>query len=129
ESALGVLSELVADVRDVTLPAPPDFAVLLAEAYAYHERYVTDPGARSLYDPVTLERLRAAGEFSTVEYYDARRELELVRNAIDAAFTDVDLLVTPTAPGLPEEIRNAQNPAEASGAEPSVRNTYPFNLY
>src|SRR5690606_29683165 len=80
-------------------------------------------------DPVTLERLLAAGEFSTVEYYDARRELELVRNAIDAAFTDVDLLVTPTAPGLPEEIRNAQNPAEASGAEPSVRNTYPFNLY
>ena len=33
------------------------------------------------------------------------------------------------AQGLPEAIRDAENPAEASGAEPSVRNTVLFNLY
>jgi aspartyl-tRNA(Asn)/glutamyl-tRNA(Gln) amidotransferase subunit A len=129
DEALVVLRGLTADIRDVTLPAPPEFAVLLAEAYAYHEPFLRDPAERELYDPVTLERLLAAGEFSTVEYYAARRELALSRHAIDSVFDDVDLLVTPTAPGLPELIRDAQNPAQASGAEPSVRNTYPFNLY
>jgi len=129
DEALVVLRNLTAGTRDVRLPTPPDFAVLLAEAYAYHKPYLDNPATRRLYDPVTLERLLAAGEFSTVEYYAARRELALVRNAIDNVFTSVDLVVTPTAPGLPETIANAQNPAEASGADPSVRNTYPFNLY
>src|SRR5690606_28941510 len=115
DEALVVLRNLTAGTRDVRLPTPPDFAVLLAEAYAYHKPYLDNPATRRLYDPVTLERLLAAGEFSTVEYYAARRELALVRNAIDNVFTSVDLVVTPTAPGLPETIANAQNPAEASG--------------
>jgi len=129
DEALGVLRSLTAETRDITMPEPPDFPVLLAEAYAYHKPWLDDPETRRLYDPVTLERLLAAGEFSTVEYYAARRELALARRAIDGVFADVDLIVTPTAPGLPETIANAQNPAEASGAEPSVRNTYPFNLF
>jgi aspartyl-tRNA(Asn)/glutamyl-tRNA(Gln) amidotransferase subunit A len=53
----------------------------------------------------------------------------MARRAIVKTFADVDLIVTPTTPGLPETIRNAQNPAEASGAEPSVRNTFQFNIY
>lgn len=129
EEALGVLRGLTAEMRDVALSPPPDFTVLLAEAYAYHLPYLRDPATLALYDPVTRERLLAAGEFSTTEYYEARRALALSRHAIETAFADVDLIVTPTAPGLPEKISDAQNPAEASGAEPSVRNTYPFNLY
>ncbi|HEX6994743.1 MAG TPA: amidase [Gammaproteobacteria bacterium] len=129
DEALAVLRGIAAETRDVTMPEPPGFAVLLAEAYAYHKPWLDDPATRRLYDPVTLERLLAAGEFSTVEYYEARRELALARRAIDSVFADVDLIVTPTTPGLPETIANAQNPAEASGAEPSVRNTYPFNLF
>ena len=129
DEALAVLRNITAATRSVRLPTPPDFAVLLAEAYAYHKPYLDNPATRRLYDPVTLERLLAAGEFPTEDYYAARRELELVRNAVDDVFNDVDLVVTPTAPGLPETIANAQNPEEASGAEPSVRNTYPFNLY
>ena len=46
-----------------------------------------------------------------------------------AVFSQVDVLVTPTTPGLPERIDEAINPSEASGAEPSTRNTAPFNLY
>jgi len=128
-AALDVLRGLTAVARDVSLPPTPDFAVLLAEAFAYHDEHLDVAANHALYDPVTLERLLAAGEFSAAEYIDARRELALVRNAIASVFSDVDLLVTPTAPGLPERIRDAQNPAEASGAEPSVRNTFPFNLY
>ena len=127
--ALGVLDELTAGSRDVELPPTAEFPVLLAEAFAWHEEYLADPANHRLYDAVTLERLLAAGRFSAAQYVAARRDLELARRAILRTFEEVDLVVTPTAPTLPEEIRNAQNPAEASGAEPSVRNTFPFNIY
>jgi aspartyl-tRNA(Asn)/glutamyl-tRNA(Gln) amidotransferase subunit A len=128
-AALEVLDGLTAGARDVELPRMPDFPVLLAEAYAYHERYLSDPANHRLYDRVTLERLLAAGEFSAARYIEARRELEIARHAIVETFSDVDLIVAPTTPGLPEKIRDAQNPAEASGAELSVRNTFAFNIY
>lgn len=127
--ALDTLSGLTAEVRDVTLPPSGDFPTLLAESYAWHQRYLADPDTRKLYDKVTLERLMAAGQFSTAQYIEARRQLALARNAIATAFADVDVLVTPTAPALPERIDEAENPAVASGAESSVRNTAPFNLY
>ena len=129
EGALGVLDGLTAEARDVELPPTPDFAVLLAEAYAYHQRYLSDPANHRFYDSVTLERLLAAGEFSAASYIETRRELAIARHAIVETFANVDLIVTPTTPGLPEEISNAQNPPDASGAELSVRNTFAFNLY
>jgi aspartyl-tRNA(Asn)/glutamyl-tRNA(Gln) amidotransferase subunit A len=129
DEALTVLGRLTGGLRDVTLPPTPGFPALLAEAYAWHAGYLAEAGNHRLYDPVTLERLLAAGEVAASDYIDARRELDLVRNAIQNVFTEVDLLVTPTTPGLPETIANAENPAEASGAEDSVRNTVPFNLY
>jgi len=129
EEALGVIGVLVAAVRDVELPPHPDFPVLLAEAHAWHRAYLADAATRGKYDPVTLERIVAAGGFSTDDYVAVRRDLVLARRAIGDAFADVDLVVTPTAPGLPETIQNAVNPAEASGAEPSIRNTYAFNIF
>jgi aspartyl-tRNA(Asn)/glutamyl-tRNA(Gln) amidotransferase subunit A len=71
----------------------------------------------------------AAGQVPVEEYVNARNELALIRNSIADVFQDVDLIVTPTAPGLPELISNPQNPNVPSGAEVSVRNTAPFNLY
>lgn len=106
-----------------------DFTVFLAVAYQYHQRYLTGPTNHRLYDNVTLQRLLAAGEFSAARYIDERRKLAIARHAIAETFSDIDIIVTPTAPGLPEKIRNAQNPAESSGAEPSVRNTFPFNIF
>ncbi|HEX6997122.1 MAG TPA: amidase [Gammaproteobacteria bacterium] len=129
QEALRVLDGLATRARDVTLPPLPDFGALLAEAYWYHDEYLADPAKRALYHPVTLERLLAAGQVPTTAYYEARRAQALARHAIAAVFEDVDVLVTPTTPRLPEEIRNAENPATASGAETSVRNTWPFNLY
>jgi aspartyl-tRNA(Asn)/glutamyl-tRNA(Gln) amidotransferase subunit A len=129
DAALAVLRRLTAGVRDVRLPALPDFAVLLAEAYAYHEAHLAVQAKHALYDPVTLERLLAAGEFRAPDYIRARRGLALARHAVAGVFAEVDVLVTPTSARLPEAIRAAQNPAEATGAEASVRNTAPFNLY
>ena len=128
-AALEVLGGLAAGVRDVTLPAVPDFTPLLAESFAYHEPYLADAANHARYDPVTLARIEAAGRTRAADYIRARRALALARKAIAEVFTEVDLLVTPTAVALPERIDNAQNPAKASGAERSVRNTYPFNLF
>ena len=103
--------------------------MLLAEAFAYHARFLDDPRNANRYDPVTRARIVAAGQFSAAEYIDAKRELALARHAIGDVFADVDLLVTPTTPVMPTTIANAEVPATATGAESSARNTAPFNLY
>ncbi len=129
DAAMTVLSSLTRETREVVLPTPPDFSPILAESIAWHEPYLADIANHSLYDPATLERLLAARAVTAEQYISARHEMIRVRHQVADVFNDVDVLITPTAPGLPERINAAINPAEASGAEPSVRNTAPFNLY
>ena len=129
DAALVVLRKLTSDAREITLPPHPNFPVLLAESTGYHKQFLSDPAKRSLYDPVTLARIDAAAEFSTADYVNTYRELLISRNTIATAFEDVDLLVTPTTPGLPEPIAHAINPAQSSGGEPALRNTFAFNIY
>jgi len=128
-AAVDVIRDLAGATRDVDLPPAPGFAVLLAEAYAYHAPYLDDPATESLYHPATRQRIAAAGSFSAREYIDARREQELARRAVPAVFEQVDLIVTPTVPVMPTLIGNAEVPAAAAGAESTVRNTAPFNLF
>ena len=127
--AIDSIRVLTGGTRDVDLPPAPDFAVLLAEAYAYHEEFISNSANHPLYDPVTLERISAAGGFSAQDYIDGRRELELARRAIPRVFEEVDLIVTPTTPVMPTLIDNAEIPETATGAESTVRNTAPFNLF
>lgn len=127
--ALAILGAMTAGSQDIALPAVPDFSPILAESYAWHEKYLADAGNHALYDPATLERLLAAGRVSAADYIRAHQDMIRARRQIARVFDDVDVLVTPTAPGLPERIDSAINPSQASGAEPSVRNTAPFNLY
>jgi aspartyl-tRNA(Asn)/glutamyl-tRNA(Gln) amidotransferase subunit A len=128
DAALGVLAQLTASTRDVTLPATPNFAILLAESYAWHEPLLADPANHRFYDPSTLDRILAAGEIPVEDYIRAHQQMTVVRRQIDAVFDEVDILVTPTTPGMPERIDGAEL-AEANSAEASVRNTAPFNLY
>jgi aspartyl-tRNA(Asn)/glutamyl-tRNA(Gln) amidotransferase subunit A len=127
--AIDVLTGLTAGVRDVTLPPAPSFEVLLGEAYAYHKPYIDDPRNESRYDARTRARIVAAGQFSAAQYIDAVRDMTLARHAVEQAFEDVDLLVTPTTPVMPSTIEDAEVPATATGAESTARNTAPFNLY
>ena len=127
--ALVVLNGITTGSQEVTLPTVPDFSPLLAESYAWHEEYLANPGNHGAYDPVTLERLLAAGAVSAADYVRAQQDMVRARHQVAEVFNSVDVLITPTAPGLPERIDSAINPAEASGAEPSTRNTAPFNLY
>jgi aspartyl-tRNA(Asn)/glutamyl-tRNA(Gln) amidotransferase subunit A len=128
-AAIQILTSITGGLREVDLPEAPDFAPLLAEAYAYHAEYLGERQLRGLYDPVTLERIMAAGEFTAAEYIAARRELELARNSITSVFEQVDLIVMPTVAVMPTLIADAETPATASGAESTVRNTAPFNLF
>jgi aspartyl-tRNA(Asn)/glutamyl-tRNA(Gln) amidotransferase subunit A len=128
-AAINELKRLTASAVEVTLPAVPDFGLLLAESVAWHQDYLGAAASRARYDPATLARLDAAAQVSAADYIRARHDLVRVRHAIAAVFDNIDVLVTPTAPNLPETISGAINPAEASGAEPSVRNTAAFNLY
>ena len=129
DSALEVLDRLTAEGHEVSLPPHPDFPALLAEASAYHKQFLADESTRSLYDPVTLARLDAAAAVPVADYVDAYRELQLARKAIAGLFEEVDLLITPTTPGLPERIDQAINPEQASGGEPALRNTFAFNIF
>ncbi|MDG2175785.1 MAG: amidase [Gammaproteobacteria bacterium] len=128
-NALLVLDSLTNQSREVALPDAPNFAPLLAESYAWHEEYLNDESNHSQYNPVTLERLLAAGAVSTADYIRAQQELLRTRHLINDVFNEVDVLITPTAPGLPERIDQAINPSQANTAEQSTRNTAPFNLY
>lgn len=114
---------------NVSLPEVPNFAPLLAESAAWHEELLDDESNHGGYDAVTLERLLAARAVSAEDYIRAHQDMIRARNLVAGVFSSVDALVTPTAPGLPERIDQAINPSEASGAEPSTRNTAPFNLY
>ena len=126
--ALIVLERVGGSMRDVTLPDAGDFVPLLAESYAWHEPYLRDAANHQYYHPSTLERILAAGQTPVEVYVRALQRMQVARRQIAAVFNAVDVLVTPTAPGLPEPISGAQL-AEANGAEASTRNTAPFNLY
>ncbi len=128
QEALRVLQQLTGSMRDVELPDPGNFVPLLAESYAWHKPWLDDPANHHFYHASTLERILAAGKTPVEEYIRARQAMQVGRNQIAAVFRDVDVLVTPTAPGLPELISGAQL-AEANTAEESTRNTAPFNLY
>jgi aspartyl-tRNA(Asn)/glutamyl-tRNA(Gln) amidotransferase subunit A len=126
--ALRILGQLTAGTRDVTLPDPGDFVPILAESYAWHEPYLKIDANRQYYNQATLERILAAGVTPVEVYIRALQRMQIARKQIATAFEEVDVLVTPTVPGLPELITGAQL-AEANSAEASTRNTAPFNLY
>jgi len=130
DDALEVLRRLTASTREVELPRYDTLPIVGAEAYAFHERYFTREPDR--YQPMTRRRLEAGSRVTTVEYIAARRELDRLRRAVRAVFDDVDLLVTPTTPGLPSTVDAAVNDAVtplAGGVASSLRNTQPFDIY
>ena len=130
ETALGVLKKLTASQQDIEIPTGGEFGgtVLVAEAYAYHEKNVASHP--ELYQPETLKRIRAGAEVSTSAYIGARRQLERVRRATPKIFEGVDILVTPTSAVPPSKISELLGePDKLRGRELlMLRNTRPFNV-
>jgi aspartyl-tRNA(Asn)/glutamyl-tRNA(Gln) amidotransferase subunit A len=100
EEAMGVLRGLGAEVRDVTIPslaATHSFLlILLAEAYAYHERDLRE--RPQLYGEVLRERFQAGGLVTAAEYTQAQRLRAQICAETAGVLRDVDVLATPTTP-------------------------------
>jgi aspartyl-tRNA(Asn)/glutamyl-tRNA(Gln) amidotransferase subunit A len=128
--ALGVIARLTASTRNVELPPYKTLPVVGAEAWVFHAPYFTK--TPQLYQSGTRQRLEGGSMVSAAAYIEGRRELERLRRAVAAVFSDVDLLVTPTTPILPQTVDEAvNNPAlpPPGGVAPSLRNTQPFDIY
>jgi aspartyl-tRNA(Asn)/glutamyl-tRNA(Gln) amidotransferase subunit A len=126
KEALSVLGKLTAGIRDVALHANTmetlRDVVRAAEAYAYHQGYVTK--APELYQPLTLKRIQAGANVTTPAYIQGRRDLAQVRRTAAKWFDSVDVLVTPTLPIPPAAISDPR----ADDILPAVRNTSPFDV-
>jgi aspartyl-tRNA(Asn)/glutamyl-tRNA(Gln) amidotransferase subunit A len=128
--ALQVLRRLTASTRDVELPKYERLPVVGAEAYAFHSPYFTK--TPELYKTPTKQRIEGGSRISASEYIEGKRELDRLRRAVADVFSTVDLLVTPTAPILPQTVEEAlKDPVvpQPGGVAPSLRNTQPFDIY
>jgi len=134
-AALSVLQSLTASQHDIALLAAKDDPsvmdvygiVFIAEAYAYHREYISK--TPELYQPETLNRIRAGADVGTPLYIQSRRQLAHIRRSVSRVFDTVDLAVTPTAVVPPFTIANLlSDPATLRSKELlMLRNTRPIN--
>ena len=130
EETLAVIRRQTMTMHDVELPKYQTLPVVGAEAYAFHLPYVTK--TPELYKPATRQRIEGGARVSASDYIAGKRELDRLRRAVAAVFSNVDLLVTPTVPVLPPTVDEAvNNPAvpPPGGVAPTLRNTQPFDIF
>jgi aspartyl-tRNA(Asn)/glutamyl-tRNA(Gln) amidotransferase subunit A len=112
EDALETLRTLGAEVCDVQIPsmagAPSFLLILMAEAFAYHERDLREHP--ELYGEVLRERILAGALVTASEYMQAQRiRAEICRETAEV-LKNVDVLATPTALKPATPFAQAQNP-------------------
>ena len=145
EKAIQVFRELVvgklhAEIRDdVKLEVPTDRTLASAEAYAFHEPFVTR--SPELYQPATLARIKSGESISAAAALRASRDLQAMRQLVwgghscppkpHGIFEKVDVLLTPTVPIPPPAIADLKaHPDQLRPAELlMLRNTRPFNVW
>jgi aspartyl-tRNA(Asn)/glutamyl-tRNA(Gln) amidotransferase subunit A len=92
--AIEVLKGLTASMRDVQLPAATSGTRLWGpEAYAYHEPYFKVSPEK--FQPSTRTALERYANAPALDYVQARREVDSLRQSIGSVFQDVDLLIAP----------------------------------
>jgi aspartyl-tRNA(Asn)/glutamyl-tRNA(Gln) amidotransferase subunit A len=126
ETALGVLRQLGAEVREVTLSPPADYGacgwlILFAEAWAVHERTMQERFAD--YGRILRSRVVLGALLSSADYIQATRLRRSLIREMDAAMAEVDVLVTAVTPGPAPRLDEAG--AFVSFERPM---TIPFNL-
>jgi len=129
EQALAILGKMTREVREVSIDVDADRSLQSAESYAYHAAWVSR--TPELYQPETLRRIRAGERVSNDDIPALKLKLAKSRQAIDAIFRDVDLLVMPTVPVLPPAIDELKEHPEMLRPRELVllRNTRPFNVW
>jgi aspartyl-tRNA(Asn)/glutamyl-tRNA(Gln) amidotransferase subunit A len=126
EQALETLRRLGATVVDVEIPsiwdAPAFMAIMLAEAFAYHERDLRERA--HLYGDGLREKLLAGALVTATEYVQAQRLRARLHAEMLEALGRVDLLATPTVPVPAETFEAALTP----DAPFPKSNMAPFNM-
>jgi aspartyl-tRNA(Asn)/glutamyl-tRNA(Gln) amidotransferase subunit A len=97
EEAMHTLKREGAEVRDVVLPPLSDFAavnrtIMGAEAAAIHEHWLREKPEG--YAAITRRRLLPGMFLSGADYVQAQRRRAVLTAAVEAAFSDVDILLT-----------------------------------
>ncbi len=114
--------------KEVEIPVDEDRTVSNAEAFAYHERFVSKSPDR--YNKETLRRIRSGEDISAAQYIIKRRALDDLRHRAFDLFRDIDMIITPTVPTSPSLISELEtNPDQLRPRElMMLRNTRPFNV-
>jgi aspartyl-tRNA(Asn)/glutamyl-tRNA(Gln) amidotransferase subunit A len=134
EEAVRTLEGLGAVAREVnlasaTLAPGASYAVLSPEAYAYHERWLRERPQD--YGDDVRERLRVGAFVAASDYLKGQRARGILRDEVNAALGEVDVLVCATTPIVATSVgqtdvtvEHATVPVRAS----LIRYTRPFNL-
>jgi aspartyl-tRNA(Asn)/glutamyl-tRNA(Gln) amidotransferase subunit A len=122
DAALAALAKLTASTNDINLPMPGDsFPIIRAEAYAYHESWITK--TPELYDKPVRDAILSGAGIKSADYARALRSLAESRRGIKQVFNNVDLLVFPTMADPPFKIEVGLT------RNVSARNTLPFDVF
>jgi aspartyl-tRNA(Asn)/glutamyl-tRNA(Gln) amidotransferase subunit A len=134
KEAIRVLSGMTKGATDAILPPFSDVGGLGggAETYAYHRDFYER--APNRYTLPVRRRLEAMSklEGNAAAYVRSKWNLELLRRTVDDAFTDFDVLITPTErilPPLLKDLLRAQRDNTPSSLTEAVANTSPYDVY
>jgi aspartyl-tRNA(Asn)/glutamyl-tRNA(Gln) amidotransferase subunit A len=129
DEAIQVLRSLVEDVREIALHPDTDRTLQKGESYACHAQNIRQ--SADLYQPETVQRIRAGESIGDDEMSAAREALQRERVEVQKAFDKLDVLITPTMPiSAPAVAKLRENPGELRPQELILlRNTRPFNVW
>jgi aspartyl-tRNA(Asn)/glutamyl-tRNA(Gln) amidotransferase subunit A len=102
-TAIDQLRAAGAQVRDVALPHVSVWriaqrTIMLSEAYAYHQ--VSLQRSPELYGKHTRRTILEGALFSGADFVQAQRVRSIVKRDVLEAMADLDVLITPTTPGV-----------------------------
>jgi aspartyl-tRNA(Asn)/glutamyl-tRNA(Gln) amidotransferase subunit A len=128
DAGVSALQSLTAGTREISLSTAADRTVVRSEPYAYHQQHL--PAHENDYHPETLKRIRSGADVTAAQYIQAYRDLLRQRREILQLFEQVDLIITPTTPGLPPSFAELEAaPDQLRNKElVMLRNTRPFNM-
>ena len=127
--AVSVLRSITAKVDDIDLPSiPPDtwVHVALPEANVYHASLLSNAAAR--YHPIIRKRAEQGSTYTAKNYIQARRNVEDLRRSVEKLFSNVDVIVAPSAYVGPITIEQSIREEEKL-ARPPLTPAPAFNIY
>ncbi len=128
EAAIERLAAQGHSVCDVKVPVDEDRTVSSAESWEFHKQYMN---RAELYQPQTLQRIRAGEKYTFEQIMTKREDLKRIRASASELFREVDVIVTPTVPIAPPVLAELEAyPEKLRPAELlMLRNTRPWNVY